>query len=100
MPVPDAAPCTVIPTLAFNLTMAHFWIVTVAGARMLIEFGMRCTVPAPAQVSLAVILLACVTTVPFSVTPHTNGATVVHVTATFVTGAAPTIPEPAATVQV
>ena len=47
--------------------MAHFWIVTVAGALIAIVFGIRCTVPSPAQVSLAAMSLECVTTVPFSV---------------------------------
>src|SRR5450755_1166570 len=65
MPVPEASPSTASVTAAFSLTMAHFCTVTVAGARMLMEFAMRCTVPSPAQDSLAVMLAECVTTVPF-----------------------------------
>ncbi len=79
--------------------MAHFWIVTVAGALIAIVFGIRCTVPSPAHVSLAAMSLECVTTVPFSVVPQTKAVSVVQVTAT-VTPALPIVPDPDATTQV
>src|SRR5450755_621211 len=93
------SPRTSMPAPPESLTMAHGCTVTVAGATIAIGAVTRCTVPAPAQVSSAVMSAACVTTVPFSVTPQTKAALVVQVTATK-TPTLPIVPDPDATTQV
>src|SRR5678815_1047402 len=69
-PVPAAtseAPAfTLMVAFAPSETMAQGWMVTVAGPLMAMVFGTEWVTPSPAQVSLAPMLLPCVTTVPFA----------------------------------
>jgi hypothetical protein len=63
-----------------SATIAQGWTVTTALPLIVTLFGTTCVTPSPAHASLAVMLAAWVTTVPFDV-PHAN-ALEVTVTAT------------------
>ena len=68
--LPVVSPRTVIEAFWPRETMAQGWMVTVAGASISMLLGTACLVPFPAHVSLALMLLEWVTTVPFGPPGH------------------------------
>src|SRR5438105_5301885 len=77
--LPVVSPRTVIEAFWPSETMAQGWMVTVAGAPISMLLGTECFVPAPAHVSLAVMLLEWVSTVPFGPPGHCIGRVTVTI---------------------